>query len=212
MEIFTLRYECYSTGSYGKSKAGGVTLQFICETTHENYYVIFNANISRKRDIGRHKAGDPLPKGRFSVGYRSAFYKFWISTGLDIPPRLSAFNDYMGKLKQFKFSANLSKDNRLDACSLQVFIPNKSQTKFKQSPNNFQTIIPNKDLMEDYDLSGIEKSRSTCLSRYDISKQVSTNISSSIIPIHEPKRVQNQITEEWLDEYEKFSRDLEGLF
>ena len=140
MDICTLRYEGYSTGHYGKNKAGGVTLQFVCEITHKNYYAIFNANLVRKRDIGRHKAGDPLPRGRFSVGSRSAFYKFWISAGLEVPPRLSAFNDYMGKLKNFKFSGDLSSGTRLDASSLQVLTSNKSQTNLEQSPNNLQTI------------------------------------------------------------------------
>ena len=204
MDICTLRYEGYSTGYYGKNKAGGVTLQFVCEVTHKNYYAIFNADISRKRDIGRHKAGDPLPRGRFSVGSRSAFYKFWISAGLEVPPRLSAFNDYMGKLKNFKFSGDLSRGTRLDASSLQVLTSNKSQTNLEQSPNNVQTIHPNKNVVEGVVNVAVKEDLTACLNNYDISKQVSTNTSNPIIPLDETKRVQSQTNEEWLAEYDEY--------
>ena len=204
MDICTLRYEGYSTGYYGKNKAGGVTLQFVCEVTHKNYYTIFNADISRKRDIGRHKAGDPLPRGRFSVGCRSAFYKFWVSAGLEVPPRLSAFNDYMGKLKNFTFSADLCRETRLDASSLQVLTSNKFQTNLKQSPNNLQTTPPNNNAVEDTVNVAVKESLTACVNNYDISKQVSTNTSNPIIPLDETKRVQSQTNEEWLAEYDEY--------
>ena len=204
MDIYTLRYESYSTGHYGKNRAGGVTLQFVCEVTHKNYYTIFNADISRKRDIGRHKAGDPLPRGRFSVGCRSAFYKFWVSAGLEVPPRLSAFNDYMGKLKNFTFSADLCRETRLDASSLQVLTSNKFQTNLKQSSNNLQTTPPNNNAVEDTVNVAVKESLTACVNNYDISKQVSTNTSNPIIPLDETKRVQSQTNEEWLAEYDEY--------
>ena len=76
MIVTDLQYISYSTGLYGRKNAGGVTLQLLCERTGEDYYVIFNADIKRKRNFKDKKAGTPLPKGRFSVGRKSAFYKF----------------------------------------------------------------------------------------------------------------------------------------
>ena len=217
MLITNLRYLSYSSGAYNSGKNDGITLQFLCEDTGFDYHVIFNADIRRKRNVKNHRVGSFLPKGRFSVGRQSAFYKFWLSTGLNIPPRLSAFNDYMGKLKVFTFFADVAQGKRLDARSLRPLLDNlefsnKLQTSLKQQQNKIQTRTSNNYLIEDPINTDIERKITTCLNNYDISKQVSTNISSSIIPIHEPKRVQNQTTEEWLDEYQKISRDYDGLF
>ena len=183
-----------------------------------DYHVIFNADIRRKRNVENHKAGSLLPKGRFSVGRQSAFYKFWVSTGLNIPPRLSAFNDYMGKLKVFSFSADIAKEKRLDACSLRPMFnklefSNKLQTTLKQQPNKIQTRTPNNDLIEDPINTDIERNITTCVNNYDISKQVSANTSNPIIPIDETKRVQNQTNEEWLAEYEEqWAKECNVLF
>ena len=73
------------------------------------YYTHFNVDLNRKRKSGKYKKGDPLPGNRFSVTPNHGFYKFWLKTGLAIPPRLSAFNDYMGKLKQFTFIGEIKK-------------------------------------------------------------------------------------------------------
>lgn len=202
-ELNNLRYVSYSTGLYGKHQKDGITLQLICEHTNNNYHVIFNVDIRRKRNLKNHKAGSLLPKGRFSVKPRSAFYAFWTSTGLDMPPRLSAFNDYMGKLKSLTFSADLSKGTRLDACSLRPFFSNNNQTNLEQFPNNRQTTTPNSDLMETRKLTVVQRDLTTYPNNYVISKQVSTNTSNSISPIDETKRVQSQTTDEWLDEYEE---------
>jgi hypothetical protein len=209
MDVCNLRYENYSTGCYGQHKAGGVTLQFYCEVTYRNYYAIFNADVRRKRCIGDHKAGSRLPKGRFSVSRRSAFYKFWLSTGLNLPTRLSAFNDYMGKLKAFTFSADIVKGNRLDAsslCSLTAVLntSNKVQTTAQQRPNYIQAITSNNTVVEAPVIVAVKENLTACANNYDISKQVSTNTSNPITPLDETKRVQNQTNEEWLAEYDEY--------
>ena len=120
--ITPLRYLEYSSGLYGPGMHGGITLQFLQEDTGTQYYVIFNADVKRKRNTESHKAGTLLPKGRFSVGEKSAFYKFWLATGIAVPPRLSAFNDYIGKLKLLKYSAYVTSGKRLDAQSLKPIL------------------------------------------------------------------------------------------
>ena len=87
-------FESFSTGCYGVNY-GGVTLQFIYLVTGENYYAIFNAELSRKRSARRYRAGTRLPGEQFRISRRHLFYRFWRNTGLPVPPRLGAFHDYM---------------------------------------------------------------------------------------------------------------------
>ena len=110
----------------------------------------------------------------------------------------------MGKLKNFTFSADLCRETRLDASSLQVLTSNKAQTNFKQSPNNVQTTPPNNNAAEDTVNVAVKESLTACINNYDISKQVSTNTSNPIIPLDETKRVQSQTNEEWLAEYDEY--------
>ena len=120
MRVGPLEFESFSTGFYGVG-FGGVTLQFIDLATGENYYAIFNAELSRKRATRRHQAGTRLPGKQFRISRRHLFYRFWRNTGLPVPPRLGAFHDYMGNLRKLQFSGELvaGKPNRLNASSLQ---------------------------------------------------------------------------------------------
>lgn len=213
MVLNTLRFDSYTTGHYGQHRAGGVTLQFICETTGNNYYVIFNADLKRKRSTKKHKVGTPLPSGRFSVGRRSLFYKFWVSTGLPVPSRLSAFNDRMGKLKTFVFSANISKGKRLDAKSLMpllndqssvVPLANNIQTNVKQFSNNIQARIANNDSVLESENTGFQENQTTCLNNYGISKQGNTDTRTPLSPITTDKQVREQTNQEWLGDCENF--------
>ena len=77
---------------------------------------------------------------------------------------------------------------------------NKSQTNLEQSPNNVQTIHPNNNAVEDIVNVAVKENLTACVNSYDISKQVSTNISNPTIPLNETKRVQSQTNEEWLAE------------
>jgi hypothetical protein len=213
MALNSLRFDSYTTGIYGQHKTGGVTLQFICETTGDNYYVIFNADLKRKRSTKKHKIGTPLPSGRFSVGRRSLFYKFWVSTSLPIPSRLSAFNDRMGKLKGFVFTAKISKAKRLDAKSLRPLLndqlsvmplANKVRTNVKQFSNNEQTRIANNDSVLAPANAKSKENQTACLNNYGISKQGTTDTRIPITPITTTKQVRDQTNEEWLDDCENF--------
>ncbi|MDA9570210.1 hypothetical protein N9R62_03610 [Porticoccaceae bacterium] len=200
MLVTGLQYLSYSTGLYGRQNAGGLTLQLLCERTGEDYYVIFNADIKRKRNFKDKKAGTLLPKGRFSVGRKSAFYKFWLSTGISIPPRLSAFNDYMGKLKGLLFIAEIESNNRLNACSLRL-MTNNPQTDDKQSPNKLQTNTSNSNVSQNLIATTDSKNITTYMNNYDISKQVSTNTSNTYAPINDVIDVKKQTYEEWINDY-----------
>jgi hypothetical protein len=213
MVLNSLRFDSYTTGIYGQHKTGGVTLQFICEATGDNYYVIFNADLKRKRSTKQHKVGTPLPSGRFAVGRRSLFYKFWVSTSLPIHSRLSAFNDRMGKLKGFVFTANISKGKRLDAKSLRPLLNdqlsvmplvNKVQTNVKQFSNNEQTRIANNDSMLAPANAKSNENQTTCLNNYGISKQGTTDTRTSISPITTAKQVREQTNQEWLDDCQNY--------
>ena len=207
MLITTLRYLSFSTGSFGSNQFNGICLQFICDDTGENYHVFFNADIKRERNVGIHKAGSVLPRGRFKVTRRQAFYMFWVSTGLKLPPRLSAFNDYMGKLKAFTFSAEITSGTRLDARSLRPVsshrnLSNKFQTTLKQSTNKVQTKTPNNDLVEIPTTNAFTDNLATCENKHVTSKQVNTNTRNPNTLTDETKRVQNQTREEGLAEYD----------
>jgi hypothetical protein len=200
MLVTGLQYLSYSTGLYGPQKRGGVTLQLLCERTGKDYYVIFNADIKRKRNVKGLKAGTLLPKGRFSVGRKSAFYKFWLSTGINIPPRLSAFNDYMGKLKGLLYIAEIESNNRLDACTLRL-MTNNPQTDGKQSPNKLQTKTSNSKIAQNLIATSGSKNITTYMNNYDISKQVSTNISKTYIPFNDVIDIKEQTYEDWINDY-----------
>ena len=93
-------YRGYTTGLYIAGKAPGVNLQFInLQGDGSSAFAIFNAEINRTRRGKKGGPGTPLPKGQFRVGVNHGFYRFWVKAGIDLPPRLSSFHDYMGKLK-----------------------------------------------------------------------------------------------------------------
>jgi len=213
MELNSLRYISYTTGFYGKHKAGGVTLQFICEVTCINYYVIFNVDLKRKRNTKKHKAGSPLPRGRFSIGLRSQFYRFWVLTGLDLPHRLSAFNDCMGKLKMLTFCATATKGDRLDSATLVplmskplklVVVPNNVPTTIQQLSNKTPTRIANNDSPPPPVIGDSQENQATCLNNYGISKQGTTDTRIPITPSTNTKPVREQTNDEWLTEADAY--------
>lgn len=215
MEIRGLEYLSYSTGSYGQHKSGGVTLQFIQEPSGNPYYVIFNADLKRKRNSKNHKVGSLLPQGRFSVGMRSHFVAFWRSTGLSLPPRMSSFHDYMGKLKKCSYAADLTIGNRLDAGTLRaikfvdVKLENLSDTIHTNTihfSDNCQTVISNNHSNSNQQQTGIGTDLTASIEAYDISKQEGTNTSLINTLDNDPERAKKQTNEEWLAEYDRFSK------
>lgn len=117
-------YDSYTAGNYSTDNAGkasGVTLQFINLSTSQSAYTVFNAELTRARKTRNKEAGTPLPSGQFRVTKKFYFYKFWQATGLKFPPRLCAFHDYMGNLKDLLFTATLDTsrtDGRLEKTSI----------------------------------------------------------------------------------------------
>tara|TARA_R100001440_G_scaffold44614_1_gene64415 strand:- start:782 stop:1504 length:723 start_codon:yes stop_codon:yes gene_type:complete len=199
--ISHLNYLSYSTGSFGIGKYDGICLQFICEKTGSDYHVFFNAHIRRVRKVGNYQIGSVLSKNRFRVGQRSAFFKFWISTNLPLPPRLAAFSDYMGNLKRLKFMGEISSANRIKAQSLKPMYKNNIQTSSKQILNNFQTIQPNKYFHEYQAIKALQRNSSNGEKYCVLSNQVETNKSDASSLVDEAKRIENQSNEEWLSKY-----------
>jgi hypothetical protein len=204
MTVIGLRYIDYKTGHYGSGKYPGVSLQFICDQSGDDYYVIFNACLIRKRSVGKYKKGTPLPDKHFSVGLKSSFVAMWRSTQILLPKSLTAFHDCMGKLKSIPFKAETSKGNRLDAASLKPMIfPDNSQTNPRQIPDKNLTTIPDKDTSQTPKGPQQGSISTTCPNNYVISKQVREYTSNHITPIDETERIQNQTSDEWLAEYQQ---------
>lgn len=209
MEVINLRYVSRTMGNYVKTDAGGLTLQFICDDTGDDYHVYFNVDLVRQRDSKNHKKGSPLPKGHFTPGPKSHFMKMWRSTYLPVPRSLTSFHDCMAKLKSIKFKAETSKGTRLDAGTLRPMgFPDNSLITTRQLPDKNLITFPDKDINQTHTEPTQEKISTTCPNKYIISKQVSANTSNSISPIDDTKRVQNQTNKEWLAEWQKECNEL----
>lgn len=212
--IEAFEYVSYTTGWYGRSKAAGVTLQLVSVVTGINTYTIFNADLSRDRTTKAGAKGSPLPKGHFRIGKRSHFYRFWHSTQLPLPKRLSSLHDYMGNLRGILFTADKApgQENRLDAGLLaplsisakeirKAFKPDSSRTVSGQTTDNRQTSMPDKDSPQAHINRGLQDSSATCSTNYGkavISTRDNTVLTS---PASLHKRPEEQTTEEWLDDY-----------
>ena len=100
-----LSYEKYSCGLYAikaGAKSSGLTLHMKRHGyPQEDAYSVFNVSTTYERSGKNHKAGDPLPKGRFIAQRLGNFVRFWLACGLELPDdgKVSAFHKYMGKLR-----------------------------------------------------------------------------------------------------------------
>jgi len=193
-------------GQYKNGKHDGITLQFTSDDTGDDYYVIFNVDLVRKRTTKNHKKGSPLPKGHFTPRPKSGFVKMWRSTSLPLPKSLTSFHDCMGKLKSIRFQAETEDGKKLLKDTLRPMSnlsAHKSPTTARQLPDKNLITIPDKDINQTPTESTQESISTTCPNNYVISKQVSKYTINPISPIDETKRVQNQTNEEWLAEYQK---------
>lgn len=204
-------YLGYQTGCYGPLKTGGVTLQFVSPLTGESAYVIFNADLTRQRSVGSKAAGSPLPKGQFRIGKRSHFYRFWLSTGLALPRRLSSFHDYMGKLRGILFTANVHHE-RIDAGTIRPLCLSATdieravssdiiRTISGQLPDNIRTVLPDNDSQQSQAIRGLRPFSTTGQSNHEnkvIRMRGDTGGSASSIPL----RPEEQTVDEWLSEFE----------
>lgn len=194
---FALEFQGYSVGNYGPSLAGGVTLQFRCMASGKELHAIFNAGTRRCRTSKHGKAGDPLPKGQFRVGKRSAFYHFWLSTGLSVH-RLSDFHDYMGNLGELIYTGSITKGERLEAATLRPLtlnLPDNSPTTSRQAPDNIPTRLPDKETSESQQPRSFQPEQSTCQKNYGNTVIRECGYTGSITP---PAL---QTDDEWLADY-----------
>lgn len=172
-------YDGYSTGWYDHHKAPGVTLQFPSVLTGLDAHAIFNAKLTRDRTTKTGAKGSPLPKGHFRIGKRSQLYRFWQSTKLPFPKRLSSLHDYMGNLRGILFTATMidGHEKRLDKESLRpltisaaevrkVFQPDKGRTTAGLTTDNYQTKMPDKNLALAQQNRGIQQKPTTCATKH----------------------------------------------
>lgn len=176
------RFTGHTTGCYGRHRSPGVTLQFVDLTTGEKAYCIFNAELHRKRNTQHGAEGSMLPKGQFHPPKGGEFVAFWKRCGLALPRRLSAFHDYVGKLKQILIVGEMNEKGKLingtvgpleishaellKASGVRLNLPDNCRTTSGQFPDNFRTRFPDKETLEAKCLQGIWPDSGTCAKHY----------------------------------------------
>ena len=110
-------YIGYTTGKHEVNKgklADGVSLQFVNIFTGENLYAAFNVGLKRVQAsrCGKHKAGDPLKKKRFTPPENGAFCKFIERSNLPKPRHVSESSEKMGQLKERIFTMTVGEKNK----------------------------------------------------------------------------------------------------
>lgn len=203
-----LEYLSYTVGNYGPSKYGGVSLQFRNLADGSERYTIFNAETRRSRSTAHGNKGSPLPRGQFRVTKRFKFYGFWLSTGLPIPRRLSAFHDYMGNLKSLVFTSSGAIGERLgDPLPLTLSyatlarlvnngLQNTHRTNHGQTFDNFRTSLPDKESPALQQQCGPKEYQSTGVNKHgNMVKRDHGYTGTSISP-------EDQTNEEWLAAYD----------
>lgn len=211
-------YESYSTGQYGSKRYSGVTLQFTSLLSGNEAFAIFNADLKRLKTTSKGKKGEPLPEGQFRVGKKSGFYKFWNQTGLDLPPRLSSFHDYMGNLKSWLFTGDYRQGKKLSNESLKPLNisyseilkafqladqPDRARTIGIQKPDKCHTKVPYKESVESYAPHRVQPNLTAGASNYGKRLKGSTDIRDRVIPISTVERLKEQTEDEWLADYAK---------
>ena len=211
-------YDSYSTGQYGNKRYSGVTLQFTSLPSGNEAFAIFNADLKRLKTARKGKKGEPLPRGQFRVGKKSGFCKFWNQTGLDLPPRLASFHDYMGNLKPLFFTGDYRQGKKLSNESLKPLnisypeilrafnigeLTDKALTNAIQFPNNSHTKSPDNELPESQVSQKVQPIFTTGDRNYGKRLKGSTDIRDRVIPISTVERPEEQTVDEWLADYAK---------
>ena len=193
-----LAYQSFSVGNYGSKKRGGVTLQFRDLRRGGSYYAIFNVGTKRSRDTRHGRKGEPLPPNRFKVAKGSGFLRFWKATQLPFH-RLSDFHDYMGHLKVVIFTANVSKNERLDASTLMplnICFTDIAQTIGRQVPDSLPTLNPDKRVVPPVEDDGFQRVSAAGDNR--CGNTVIRVCGSKVYPLPPSE----QSNDEWIQEYE----------
>jgi len=214
IDVYT--YNCYSTGFYGKHKSEGVTLQFLNLATGEEAFMIFNAHLLRTRSTSKHKAGELLPKGQFRVSKNMRFYKWWLSTKLKQPPRLSSFHSYMGNLKQLFYTANVDRKGQiLDKktallnirhqdiiASIQGLNDGNLHTENIQDTDNRHTTITYKENVVGFEYQDVQANLTTCENNHGKRLNGSEVISNTLLIDKQIVNPKEQSHEEWLNSWD----------
>ena len=209
-------YDSYSTGRYGKHKSAGMTLQFVNLSTGEQCHVTYNVELKRSRTTKKGKKGDDLPKGQFRVTNKFRFYKFWQSTGLKLPPRLSAFHDYMGNLKNLYFIPAIDYKQKITGKIIPLFSVThnqllsylakhgtySSQTTGIQQPYKEHTILTNKVSSIEHVNKELSSNQSTWETKCELRYQGNGLIRSPLPIAKVSIRPEEQSNDEWLNEYD----------
>lgn len=223
----TYRFTGYKAGKFGGGRIAGVCLQFEEVITGREAYAIFNASITRARTTRHGKAGAPLPAGQFRVGPRSGFLKFWRRAGLEEPPRLTSFHDYMGKLRPLLFQASVADGERLDKSTIKPLevsadgvasiagglkLPDNHRTSAGQLPDNIQTSLPDKVLLEGQQPCGFPvNSTAGDSNRGNTIKGITGTRSSypqNVVPMPSPPKFPAiQVDEEWWASYDSDEKE-----
>ena len=205
--VDALEYVGYSAGKFGGGRYAGLDLQFRSMADGSDRHGLFNAELHRDRTTKHGAKGSPLPPGQFRVRQGHKFYKFWVSTGLPIPRRLSAFHDYMGKLRNLVFIGGAIEGERMadvrplslshpTLCHLLgVELPDNSRTSSGQLPDNIRTSYPDKESPQSQQLQGIEHHPSHGAQSHG-NKVIRERGNKGT-----PTPIQEQTNSEWLSEF-----------
>lgn len=216
-------YDSYSTGHYSVSekssvKSAGVTLSYYAIRSDEFVYVTFNAELHRKRTTKGGKQGSPLPPNQFRVTNRHKFLRYWDNTGIERPLRLSSFHDCMGKLRDVVMTAEFQKAKRLNKdtiCPAEITsnqlrqalgLSGNIQTNSLQTPDNYHTTLPDKEVAQSHVTKGFHDDESTWPTYRVPSNQGGKYISDVKPVMQRTSDPANQTHEEWLAEYEAESK------
>jgi hypothetical protein len=217
LNIGVYRYTGYSTGRYGKHCSEGLTLQFENILNGDEAFAILNVQLTRKRATNHGIVGAELPKGQFRVSTKHNFYKLWVSTDIKLPARISSFHDYMGKLKSLVFTGNLDSKNKISNETLKPLnvsheqiitcisqnLPDKIQTTTRQVPYNYQTKMPDKEMIKGLAANDIQSNTNACVNNHGTGIQGNAVIGNTLSLVSsDPKRPEDQTCEEWLQDYE----------
>lgn len=212
LNIEAYQYESYDTGFYGINKnLQGITLQFQSITGESAPYAIFNAILTRQRNVATGKAGVPLSGKKFKVGKKHLFYHFWIHTGLPVPKSLTMFYERMGKLKKILFVATVN-NGRVDTQSLKTlnvssttihnaFLSVNPPITSQQISDNARIKTSDKHFDQTQATQGLSDDQSTYDNKHDktvISKQ---RHKTNVVPLISNSKSKGSTASEWLDDF-----------
>ncbi|MDU9390505.1 hypothetical protein [Pseudomonas sp. zfem002] len=205
-------YYEYSVDNYD-GRYPGLSLQFRPVFEGVYSFAIFNVELTRERDTKAGRRGERLPPGHFRIkSERCGFYQFWLRSGARFPRRLSAFHDYMGRLKGILFTAECSseKPERLDAKTIRplsisaevirkAFLPDMTQTNAGQTPDKLRTILPDKVPAQSLMQQGIQADFATGAVKHGKAVNRGAPVDSSLTA--SKTRPEDQSEDEWLRDY-----------